>query len=316
MSPVLATSAYPSGAEVFSLVRSLLLDADVPSNIPIGPTGAVRAGTITTITTTVAHGLQIGNIVQVQSVSTSSFNGTQTVLAVPTANTFTYVQPSLPNASSGNGVVSIIIQGDVFTDQVLLNFANKAYRKVQARLMQSGSRSQITETTYFNVPQGTLSLTDSTSPQLPVDFLAPRDLWDRIAGTTYFNSQPMSPVDFIPNAAQGATNRVFAWYEDGIYFLGALNATDIRMRYSVAFPDVSGADGVFTIRGCEDAIASKTAEMAAASRNSQATAIFTNMFEQDMQELLNLQAHARQFQPSRRRANNRRRNNWTGFGWS
>lgn len=313
--PVLATSAYPSGSEVFSLVRSLINDADIPINIPIGPTGAVRAGTITTITTTVAHGLQVGNIVQVQSVSTTSFNGTQTVLAVPTASTFTYVQPSLPNASSGNGVVSIIIQGDVFTDQVLLNFANKAYRKVQARLMQSGSRSQITETTYFNVPAGTLSLTDSTSPQLPVDFLAPRDLWDRITGQTYFNN-PMSPVDYIPNAAQGATNRVFAWYEDGIYFLGALSNTDIRMRYSLAFPDVSGADGVFTIRGCQDAVASYTAYLATKRTAPQIATVWLTDFEQDIQELLNVQAHARQFQPSRRRANNRRRNNFTGFGWS
>jgi hypothetical protein len=313
--PVLGTTAFPQASEVFSLVRSMLNDADVPSNIPIGPTGASRTGTITTITTTVAHGLQIGNIVQVQSVSLSSFNGTQTVLAVPTATTFTYVQPGLPNATSGNGVVSIVIQGDVFTDQVLLNFANKAYRKVQARLMQAGSRSQTTEVEFLNVPQGTLSITDSTDPQLPVDFLAPRLLWDRITGTQFYNQNPMTPVDFVPNVAQGSTNRVYAWYEDGIYFLGALNATDIRMRYSVAFPDVSGGDGFFTIRGCEDCIASKTAQLAAASRGSQAAGQFEQQFEQDIQELLNVQAHARQYQPSRRRPSNRRRNAYTGFGF-
>lgn len=314
--PVLATTAYPSGEEVFQLARSLLNDADVPSNVTIVPsTGAIRVSTVTTITTTVAHGLQVGNIVQVQSVSDTSFNGSQTIATVPTSTTFTYIQPTLGNATSGNGVVSLLIQGDVFTDAVLLNYANKAYRKVQFRLMQSGSRSQSTEKIYYAVPAGTTSLTDSTYPQLPPDFLAPRLIWDRVAGTQYFNTNPMTPVDYLPNAPQQATNRVFAWYEDGLYFLGGLNATDIRLRYIVGFADVSGGSGLFMIRGCQDAIASYTAYLAAQSRGSQVAQTFASGFEQDIQELLNMQAHARQYQPSRRRANNRRRNAWTGFGF-
>ena len=317
--PVLGVTAFPSASEVFQLVRSLLNDADIPTQSGIASTatpGANRVSTVTTITTTVAHGLQPSYIVQMQSVSDSTFNGTFTVATVPTSTTFTYIQPGAANASSGNGFVSLLIQGDVFTDAVLLNFANKAYRKVQERLLQAGSRSQITETIFFTVPAGTTSITDSTFPQLPPDFLAPRDLWDRAVGAQFFNTSSMNPVDYIPNAAPGSYNTVFAWYEDGLYFLGATQDTDIKMRYSQAKPDVSDGTGYFLIRGCEDAIASKTAEMAAASRGAMNTAFFTNMFEQDIQGLLNMQTHARQFQPSRRRANNRRRNAWTGFGWS
>ena len=315
--PVLATTAYPTGEDVFQLVRALLNDLDIPLNTPIvvPPTGAVRVATVTTITTASAHGLGPGNIVQTQSIADNSFNGTWTVTTVPTTTTFTYVQPGAGNATSGNGVVSLIIQGDVFTDQVLLPLANKAYRKVQARLMEAGSRSQTSEWYWMNVPANTLSITDSTLPQLPPDFLAPRLLWDRVTGTQYFNNWPMQPVDFIPNVAQGSQNRVFAWYEDGLHFLGALNATDVRMRYYVGFGDISGGDGVFTIRGCEDAIASYTAYLAAKSKGSAAAMTFEQDFEQDMKELLNVQAHAREYQPSRRRPNNRRRNALTGFGW-
>lgn len=303
--PVLATTCFPNAGEIFSLARSLLNDADIPSNIPITPTGAVRSGTITTITTPVAHGLQIGNIVQVQSVSNASFNGTQTVGSVPSATTFTYVQPSLPNASSGNGVVSIVIQGDVFTDQVLLNLANKAYRKMQGRLLANGSKSMTSET-LFTLPANATQLLDTTDPQLPVDFLGPRDLMERISASGLAYS-PMSQVNVIPSFPTSTTlarNGLFAWYEDGIYFPGCVNAMDMRLRYFVAFPDVSGADGVFTIRGCQDAIASLTAYYAALSRGSQAaTSLFTH-FEDDLKDLLNMQSHARNYLVGRRRANN------------
>lgn len=314
--PVLATTCFPTGSEIFSLVRSILNDADIPGNFPITPTGgASRTGTTTTITTSVAHGLQVGNIVQVQSVSDTSFNGTQTVLTVPSSTTFTYVQPSLPNASSGNGVVSIVIQGDVFTDQVLLNFANKAYRKVQGRLLASGSKSMTSET-YFTIPANATQILDTTNPQLPVDFLAPRDLAERIStsGLSYSPMQVVNVLPSFPTSVTLARNGLYAWYEDGIYLPGCVNAMDMRLRYFVAFPDISGADGVFTIRGCQDSIASKTAELAAASRGATALSYLQGMFEDDLKDLLNLQVHARNYLPGRRKPNNFSRNSGGYWG--
>src|SRR5215469_2564658 len=251
--PVLGSTAFPLVSEVNALVRSMLNDADIPSNSPITPTGAVRNSGVVTITTSVAHGLFIGQTVQVSSVSDVSFSGTQVVATTPTSTTFTYLQAGA-NTTSGNGIVSLLIQGDVYTDQVLLPLVNKAYRKLQFRLMQAGSRSTTSEVTFSNVPAGTTSLTDSTAPpfQLPVDFLAPRLIWDRTAGALYFNAAPMTPVDYLPNVAQGSFNRVFAWYQDGIYFLGATQTTDVRMRYVVGLPDASDPRSQLLIRGCED----------------------------------------------------------------
>src|SRR5882672_12704190 len=51
--PVLATTAFSTAGDVFSLVRSLLNDADIPSVLTITATGAARAGNAVTITTSV-----------------------------------------------------------------------------------------------------------------------------------------------------------------------------------------------------------------------------------------------------------------------
>jgi len=309
--PVLNTTAFPTGSECFSLVRSMLNDADLVATSSIVQTGAVRAGSITTITTAAVHGLNIGDTVQISFVSDVSFNGSFTVLTVPSPNSFTYQQPGAANASSGNGVVQLLIQGDVFTDNVLLNFANKAYRKVQNRLQENGSPSTSTET-IITLPINTTQLTDTTNPQLPTDFLAPREIHERITGNPFFNNMPMARWNMLPSVAQQTYNGGYAWFEDGLAFIGSTSSTDIRLRYFMAMPDLSGADGQFTLRNCLDPIADWTAFLAASSRGSTQAGTFATIFEQDLKEFLNTQAHARQYLPGRRRSFNSRRRGLRG----
>lgn len=309
--PGVGTSAFASASDVFSLVRSLVNDADIPSNIPI--LTAVRAGNLVTITTNQPHGLQIGNIVQIGFVSDSSFNGTQTVSTVPSATTFTYAQTAA-NASSANGTVSILIQGDWATDAVLMNYINKAYRKVQMRLNMGGSKTMTNDVILTpSFPAGTTQLSDTSNPQLPPDFLAPRELYERIAGQPYFGPR-MGQVDALPNRPQGALNFVFSWFNETLNFVGALNDTDIRLRYFAGFPRISDGTSQILIRDGIDAVASHTALLASSARNGPAAAAyFGAMFEQDMQELKNAQVHARQYKVGRRRPNNSRRS--CGGGW-
>lgn len=310
--PVVPTSAYNTAGDCFQLVRALLADADTPTVSSITATGAVRSANVVTITTAANHNLQAGNVVQVGSVTDSSFNGTQTVTAVPSATTFQYNQTAA-NATSGNGVVTLLIQGDIYTDAVLLPFAQKAYRKVQERMRQAGSKTTTSEVIILNFPVGATSLTDSTHPQLPVDFLAPRTLEERITGNPFFNP-PMQPVDQIPSIAQGGYNGCYAWFEDGLYFIGATNELDLRLRYYVAFPAITDASSVLTIRGCLDAVSSWTAFLAGNSRGAANAVTFAQQFEDDMKDLLNMQAHARQYLPARRKPNNRGRGRMYGFG--
>jgi hypothetical protein len=311
--PVVATSAFNTAGDALQLVRALLADADTPSVSSITASGAQRSGNIVTITTQAAHGLQVGNIVQIGSVSDTSFNGTQTVASVPTSTTFTYGQTAA-NASSGNGTVTLLVQGDVYTDAVLMPFLQKAYRKVQERMRQAGSKTMTTEAIILNLPIGATSITDSTSPQLPVDFLAPRTVEERISGNPFFNP-PMSQVDQLPSVAQGAYNGCYAWYEDGIYFIGATSTLDLRLRYYASFPVPTDSSSVLTVRGCLDAVSSWTAFLAAGSRGAANAAAFAQQFEDDMKDLLNMQAHARQYFPARRRPNNRGRGRFYGYGF-
>jgi hypothetical protein len=312
--PGLGTTAYNSAGDAFSLIRSMLNDADVPTinTILPPPIGTLRAAGVAFIQTNLNHLLSVGSIVQVGSVSDPSFNGTQVVSAIITPNDFAYNNPG-PNVSSGNGVVSLLIQGDVWMDAVLVPFVNKAYRKVQRRLAEAGSKTT-TEEAILSLAPGQNALTDSSLPQLPVDFLAPRELWESITGSGAAFTE-MSPVDTLPNLSPSSSvpfNRVWAWFNESINFSGASNALDVRIRYFNSLPAISDATSPIAIRGGVDAVASHAAFLAANSRGSPSATMFASQFEEDMKELLNLQAHARQYLPGRRRPNNAGRGRFAG----
>jgi hypothetical protein len=313
--PGIGTTAFNSAGDAFQLIRAYLNDVDIPLINTI--LSVVRAANITTVTTSAPHNLQQNNIVQIAFVTDSSFNGTQTVSTVPGPTTFTYVTTGLANASSSNGTASLLIQGDTYMDAVLLPFVNKAYRKVQTRFLEAGHKSATSEIIITNMPANTQSLTDSTNPQLPPTFLAPRELFERITGSGQAFA-PMSPCDDLPKLSAGstiATNGVWSWREDGIWFAGASNALDVLLRFFVAQTPLTDATSVMTLRGCLDPVASYGAYLAGNSRGSALASGMKEQFEEDIKEFLNLHAHARQYLTGRRKPNNRSRGRGYGFGF-
>src|SRR5580704_17351761 len=98
--------------------------------------------------------------------------------AYNTAGQITSLVRSLLNDAAGN----------LFTDSVLLPYANAAYRKVQRALANIQSGSFLADNAMLIVPAvaGTdpslqVSVTDATAPpnQLPIDLLVPLKLWER-----------------------------------------------------------------------------------------------------------------------------------------
>src|SRR5260370_25157201 len=84
-------------------------------------------------------------------------------------------------------------QGNLFTDTVLLPYANSAYRKTQRTLGNAGGGGFIQDDVLLVVPAVTqvdtslqVSITDATAPptQLPTDLLAPAKPWERPNGST------------------------------------------------------------------------------------------------------------------------------------
>src|ERR1700761_805973 len=79
-------------------------------------------------------------------------------------------------------------QGNLFTDAVLLPYANSAYRKVQRAVGSAGGGGFIQDDSLLIVPAVGASdtslqvaITDATAPpnQLPTDLLVPLKIWER-----------------------------------------------------------------------------------------------------------------------------------------
>src|SRR5258706_2088996 len=133
-------------------------------------------------------------------------------------------------------------QGNLFTRAVLLPCANSAYRKTQRALGNAGACGFIQDEVLLVVPAVAqvdtslqVSITDATAPpnQLPTDLLAPAKLWERTNGSSndFVEIVDLSQHCGLPSPGPGPTLSVWAWRGHGIYFLGATQDTQIRLRY-------------------------------------------------------------------------------------
>ncbi len=75
--------------------------------IATAPTGAVRSNNVATITTTTAHGYQVGQTILIAGgVIDASFGGLFLVGSAPSATTFTYANPGATMTSGGDGTTT------------------------------------------------------------------------------------------------------------------------------------------------------------------------------------------------------------------
>lgn len=96
--PITPTSAFPANVSVTHTLTP------VPATIVAGGASRNAATGIVTITTASPHALNIGQTITIAGVTDPSFNGTFTILDVPTVTTLTYAQAGLA-ATSGSGTV-------------------------------------------------------------------------------------------------------------------------------------------------------------------------------------------------------------------
>jgi CxxC motif-containing protein (DUF1111 family) len=73
------------------------------NQMKIASNGATESGTTVTITTTANHGFKAGQQVAVQNVPVSGYNGTFTIVKIPSSTTFTYTATTSGLAPSGGG---------------------------------------------------------------------------------------------------------------------------------------------------------------------------------------------------------------------
>src|SRR5580700_12071934 len=221
--------------------------------------------------------------------------------AYNTAGQVTSLVRSLLNDAAGN----------LFTDTVLIPYANSAYRKVQRALANVGSSSFLNDDVLLVVPAVAaadaslqVSITDATAPpnQLPTDLLVPLKLWERPSGSTddFLEMLDLTAHGGLPSLPQDASLVYWEWRADGLYFLGATQDTQIRLRYEKALPDLTDATSPVLVRNAQEAIAFFTAAMASAARGAPQAARWDEAGADALEDLL-IRATQREQHTSRRR---------------
>lgn len=214
-------------------------------------------------------------------------------------------------------------QGNLFTDTILLPYANSAYRKAQRALGNAGSGGFIQDDVLLVVPAVAqtdaslqVSITDATAPpnQLPTDLLVPLKVWERRNTSTddFLEMVDLTRHGGLPSRVQDVILSVWEWRADGLYFLGATQDTQIRLRYLKAYPDFTDATSPVLIRNAQEAIAYAAAAMAAWARGSPLAEKWDDAASDAIEDLVSA-AVRREQQSARRRRPFSARSGYTPF---
>lgn len=205
--------------------------------------------------------------------------------------------------------------GNWATDAVLLPYLNAAYRTVQRKIANAGGDGFITDDVLLVVPAVPLNqqdpgtvvvINDATAPpnQLPSNLLVPLKIWERPNGSAqdFVEMDNLTNKGGLPSQLQGAALDVWEWRADGLYFIGATQDTQIRLRFQAAFPDFAGASDVVLIRGAQECLAQGTAAFAGFARGSPLADKMEGLFNDSTEDVILENVRANQVSGVRRRA--------------
>jgi hypothetical protein len=92
----------------------------------------------------------------------------------------------------------------------------------------------------------------------------------KLAGSTddFVEMTDLTDHGGLPSQPQGANLQYWEWRADGLYFLGATQDTQIRLRYETAYPAFVDGTSAVLIRDAIEPIAFFTAALAAGARGA------------------------------------------------
>lgn len=202
--------------------------------------------------------------------------------------------------------------GNTFTDQLLLPFAQMAYRRINKSLGNIKSATYIQDNVLLIVPaiaavdaSAQVSITDATPPpnQLPVDLLVPLKVSERASGSTddFQEMTDMTDEAGLPSQPQSTQLMYWEWRMDGLYFIGATQDTQIRLRYQATLGDVTSPVASVLLRDGQNTMALLTAAMAGLSRGSPLAANYKTQGDDALESMKDTVIHQMQNQTRRRR---------------
>ena len=214
--------------------------------------------------------------------------------------------------------------GSWATDGVLLPYANSAYRTVNSELGNVQATSYIKDNVLMVLPavaaqdasvqavlnnagfnNGTADFTSYKSVvlQLPVDLLVPLKVEERQFGSSeeWLEMTDTTDSGGLPSELQGPRLRYWEWRTDGMYFLGATQDEQIRLRYEAAFLDMADGTSPLLIRDGTNAVAFKTALLVNAARGGALIPVIKPLYDEAIELLKNRVAQREQHVSRRRR---------------
>lgn len=147
---------------------------------------------------------------------------------------------------------------------------------------------------YMSYTQFFDGVNTTNTPVLPNDMMIPLRMWERQNGTLQ-NFYQVNPVnDGLPSITRTNNLRYWDWINNTIYFVGANQIQDIRLRYVRRLPAIDNASSVIQIPDAKNAIANLVAYTFAKSRGSQLADSFKADATQDIERIVARTARKKQ----------------------
>ena len=204
--------------------------------------------------------------------------------------------------------------GLMWPDNRLLPKFQEAHRELKNELILNGIPVVHEVSVVLTVPAGTTDLTTVTN--YPSDMLIPIWLKERQVGQQNVDFTDMVQVSFIPNTQQEVYLNYWAWIEEKIMLLGAINATEVQIRYTreLTVP-VEVNDTIGVLLG-ETFLSYRTSALAALSVKDydQASAL-DSIAKDNLLNVITFNVKGLQNIPGRRRPYHRRYRNGNNWFW-
>lgn len=225
----------------------------------------------------------------------------------------------------------ITIAGNLLSDTqpYVFPMLNLAWRKLQDRLSNNAIESFPQEAIITNLPaQSAAAFSDPAiqayldfnnyfdgsgyNPvyQLPQDMEIPLRLWERVTGQSASFIPMFQTRDGIPANGKGSYLRLWEWRDDKIYFAGANQNLDLRIRYRKILSDVSTTNESIPLIRCAVALAYLMVEIFATSRGSLVLPSISQQGEDAIKQLINQTSRKKQRNNYRRQPYSRRARMW------
>lgn len=297
--PGLGSTAYTNARAITQLVRTLLNDSagySIPVQIVQISRNAVAG--VVTVTTLTPHNMVPGDVALIAGVpaTTSVFNGTFSLTtSSPATNQFTYAQAGVADSQFSGQVQGYGI-GQKWTDSILMPLVNAQYKMLGRKIRTISGSTFIVDDYLMNVPavaaadpSVTVVINDASTPQLPTNLMEPLFIWERESGSSddFVEMVNLTDGGGLPSRPQEETLGSWEWRTDGLCFRGALVATQIRLRYTAFFADLTDGTSSTLLRDMREAMAYPTAVMAAQAKGIQVPASYAQMGEDAVEDVLN-----------------------------